>query len=133
MSRPLLLVFLLMVLVFTSQFEWRQQLSDMDTNPEESQKLQQIPKREEVVKEKLVRVESSSALVRAEKIKLVMDKAIERARTLNDIILTQEKKIQRLHEVVKSLKEQLKRCQVSNETLNGTLTSLAENSMELEQ
>ncbi|KAL8479965.1 hypothetical protein ACS0TY_026271 [Phlomoides rotata] len=101
MSRPLLLVFLLMVLVFTSQFEWRQQLSDMDTNPEESQKLQQIPKREEVVKEK--------------------------------IILTQEKKIQRLHEVVKSLKEQLKRCQVSNETLNGTLTSLAENSMELEQ
>lgn len=49
------------------------------------------------------------------------------------IILTQEKKIQRLKEVVKSLKEQLQRCQVGNETLNGTLTSLAENSMEMEQ
>lgn len=55
MSRPMLLVFLLLILIITSQFEWRQQLvSDMDTNPGESQKQQQISKREEVVKEKVI-------------------------------------------------------------------------------
>ncbi|PIN25209.1 hypothetical protein CDL12_02046 [Handroanthus impetiginosus] len=55
MSRPMLLVFLLLILIITSQFEWRQQLvSDMDTNPRESQKQQQISKREESVKEKII-------------------------------------------------------------------------------
>ncbi|GFQ05902.1 hypothetical protein PHJA_002734200 [Phtheirospermum japonicum] len=55
MSRPMLLVFLLMVLVITSQFEWRQQLvSDIDTSPRESQKQQPISKREEIVKEKVI-------------------------------------------------------------------------------
>ncbi|KAH6791734.1 peptidyl-prolyl cis-trans isomerase G [Perilla frutescens var. hirtella] len=55
MSRPMLLVFLLLILIITSQFEWRQQLvSDMDTNPGESQKQQQISKREEGVKEKII-------------------------------------------------------------------------------
>lgn len=55
MSRPMLLVFLLLILIITSQFEWRQPLvSDMDTNPGESQKQQQISKREEGVKEKVI-------------------------------------------------------------------------------
>ncbi|KAG6432765.1 hypothetical protein SASPL_104352 [Salvia splendens] len=66
MSRPMLLVCLLLILIITSQFEWRQQLvSDMDTNPAESQKQQQISKREEGVKEKVIVASSNPhALVR---------------------------------------------------------------------
>lgn len=55
MSKPMLLVSLLLILIITSQFEWRQQLvSDVDTTPMESQKQQQIPQREESVKEKVI-------------------------------------------------------------------------------
>ncbi|XP_055835964.1 uncharacterized protein LOC129904423 [Solanum dulcamara] len=55
MSRPMLLVFLLIVLIITSQFEWKQQLvSDVEPSPSISQKQQQISKREEAVKEKII-------------------------------------------------------------------------------
>ncbi|KAH0746756.1 hypothetical protein KY285_008413 [Solanum tuberosum] len=55
MSRPMLLVFLLIVLIITSQFEWKQQLvSDVEPSPSISQKQQQISKREEAVKEKFL-------------------------------------------------------------------------------
>ncbi|KAJ0085004.1 hypothetical protein Patl1_30341 [Pistacia atlantica] len=55
MSRPLLLVFLLLILIITSQFEWRQQLVvDLDTTPTINQKQYQISKREEAVKEKVL-------------------------------------------------------------------------------
>ncbi|KAJ0020969.1 hypothetical protein Pint_31788 [Pistacia integerrima] len=55
MSRPLLLVFLLLILIITSQFEWRQQLVvDLDTTPTINQKQYQISKREEAVKEKII-------------------------------------------------------------------------------
>ncbi|KAL7198389.1 hypothetical protein ACSBR2_020813 [Camellia fascicularis] len=55
MSRPMLLVFLLIILIITSQFEWKQQLvSDIEANPNLSQKQQQISKREEAVKEKII-------------------------------------------------------------------------------
>lgn len=55
MSRPMLLVFLLIVLIITSQFEWKQQLvSDVEPSPSISQKQQQISKREEAVKEKVI-------------------------------------------------------------------------------
>ncbi|GFQ07241.1 hypothetical protein PHJA_002868200 [Phtheirospermum japonicum] len=94
MSRPIILVFLLLVLIITSQFEWRQQLvsnADADTPPGESQKQQGILEREESVKEK--------------------------------IILSQEKNIQMLNELVRSLKEQLQLCQSNNETSNGTFSS----------
>ena len=54
MSRPMVLVFLLLILIITSQFDWKQQLvNDMDSSPSISQKQQQISKREEVVKEKV--------------------------------------------------------------------------------
>ncbi|XP_031099365.1 uncharacterized protein LOC116003610 [Ipomoea triloba] len=102
MSRPMLLVFLLMVLIITSQFEWKQQLvSDVEPTPSMSQKQQQISQREEAVKEK--------------------------------IILSQEKNIQRLNELVRSLREQLQQCRNNNESMNGSLNSLAENIIELEQ
>ncbi|XP_010520450.1 PREDICTED: uncharacterized protein LOC104799557 [Tarenaya hassleriana] len=55
MSRPILLVFLLVILIVTSQFEWRQPLvSDLDATPSLSQKQLQASKREESVKEKII-------------------------------------------------------------------------------
>ncbi|XP_077241322.1 uncharacterized protein LOC143881879 [Tasmannia lanceolata] len=55
MSRPMVLVFLLMILIITSQFEWKQQLvNEMDSSPSISQKQQLILKKEEGVKEKII-------------------------------------------------------------------------------
>ncbi|XP_052874579.1 NAC domain-containing protein 89-like [Gossypium arboreum] len=55
MSRPMLLVFLFIIIIITSQFEWRQPLVvDVDTTPSVSQKPQQISRREEAVKEKII-------------------------------------------------------------------------------
>ncbi|XP_044483512.1 uncharacterized protein LOC123209499 [Mangifera indica] len=55
MSRPLLLVSLLLILIITSQFEWRQQLVvDLDTTTTINHKQYQISKREEAVKEKII-------------------------------------------------------------------------------
>ncbi|KAK9727036.1 hypothetical protein RND81_05G254000 [Saponaria officinalis] len=55
MSRPMLLVFLLLVMIITSQFEWRQQLiTDVDANHSLSNKQLRISKREEAVKEKII-------------------------------------------------------------------------------
>uniref|UniRef100_A0A7C8ZLC3 Uncharacterized protein n=1 Tax=Opuntia streptacantha TaxID=393608 RepID=A0A7C8ZLC3_OPUST len=55
MSRPMLLMFLLMILIITSQFEWRQQLvTDVDSSHNLSQRQQRISKREEAVKEKII-------------------------------------------------------------------------------
>ena len=53
MSRPIMLVFLLVILIVTSQFEWRQPLLELDAAPSLSQKHQQIAKREDAVKEKV--------------------------------------------------------------------------------
>ena len=67
MSRPMLLVFLLLILIITSQFEWRQQLVDIDSAPSVTQKQQQISRREEAVKEKvtsLVHFSTLSVVVR---------------------------------------------------------------------
>ncbi|XP_050367528.1 uncharacterized protein LOC126785895 [Argentina anserina] len=55
MSKPVLLAFLLVVLIITSQFEWKQQLvPDLDATPSISQYPSQSSKREEVVKEKII-------------------------------------------------------------------------------
>ncbi|XP_042516203.1 uncharacterized protein LOC122090632 [Macadamia integrifolia] len=55
MSRPMVLVFLLLMLVVTSQFEWKQQIVDeLDTSPSISQNQQQTSKRKEIVKEKII-------------------------------------------------------------------------------
>uniref|UniRef100_A0A1J3GG68 Peptidyl-prolyl cis-trans isomerase G n=1 Tax=Noccaea caerulescens TaxID=107243 RepID=A0A1J3GG68_NOCCA len=55
MSKPILLVFLLVILIVTSQFEWRQPLVEPDTAAtSSSQKQKQISDREEAVKEKII-------------------------------------------------------------------------------
>ncbi|KAM1996501.1 hypothetical protein ACFX15_029442 [Malus domestica] len=54
MSRPVLLVFLLLILIITSQFEWKQQVvPDLDTTPSISKKQNQNSNREVAVKEKV--------------------------------------------------------------------------------
>jgi uncharacterized protein YxeA len=50
-SRPIVLVFLLLVLIITSQFEWKQQI-EADSNPAISPKKQSTSAKEETVKEK---------------------------------------------------------------------------------
>ncbi|KAJ4910898.1 hypothetical protein Rs2_05527 [Raphanus sativus] len=54
MSRPIMIVFLLVILIVTSQFEWRQPLLELDAAPSLSHKHQQIAKREDAVKEKII-------------------------------------------------------------------------------
>ncbi|KAK4765965.1 hypothetical protein SAY87_007607 [Trapa incisa] len=55
MSRPWVLVFLLLLIVFTSQFEWKQQFrNEVEQGPNASQKERRISKKEEVVKEKII-------------------------------------------------------------------------------
>lgn len=55
MSKPILLVFLLVILIVTSQFEWRQPLVEPDAAAtSSSQKQKQISDREEAVKEKVL-------------------------------------------------------------------------------
>ncbi|CAH9070773.1 unnamed protein product [Cuscuta europaea] len=66
MSRSMLLVFLLMILIITSQFEWKQQLaSDVEPSPSLSQKQKQISQREEAVKEKEKNIQRLSEVVRS--------------------------------------------------------------------
>ncbi|XP_039059718.1 uncharacterized protein LOC120203503 [Hibiscus syriacus] len=77
MSRPMLLVFLFIVLIITSQFEWRQPLVvDVDTAPSVSQKQQQISRREEAVKEKIIlsqekKIQRLNELVRSLELQLL--------------------------------------------------------------
>ena len=53
-SRPVVLVFLLLVLVVTSQFEWKQQIGDAaDADPAALRRRQQVLAKEEAVKEKV--------------------------------------------------------------------------------
>ncbi|XP_042049921.1 uncharacterized protein LOC121795445 [Salvia splendens] len=104
MSRPMLLVCLLLILIITSQFEWRQQLvRDMDTNPAESQKQQPISKREEGVKEKII---------------LSQEKSIQK---LNEVVKSLREQLQQCHSINETT------------TLNATLSSLAESIIELER
>ncbi|XP_039026318.1 uncharacterized protein LOC120159863 [Hibiscus syriacus] len=55
MSRPLLIVFLVFVIVFTSQFEWKQQFGEeIEPTPTVSLKDQYVSKRQDSVKEKII-------------------------------------------------------------------------------
>lgn len=54
MSRPWVLVCLLLLIVFTSQLEWKQQYgNEIEASPTTSRKQQYISEREESVKEKV--------------------------------------------------------------------------------
>ncbi|TVU44005.1 hypothetical protein EJB05_03429 [Eragrostis curvula] len=53
-SRPIVLIFLLLVLIITSQVEWKQQIGDTDANPTATRRRQQSLEREDTVKEKII-------------------------------------------------------------------------------
>lgn len=54
-SRPIVLVFLLLVLIITSQFEWKQQIGEAEASPEANRRRQQaLVVREDSVKEKII-------------------------------------------------------------------------------
>lgn len=52
-SRPIVLIFLLLVLIITSQFEWKQQIGEAEANPTTNRRRQQALEREDAVKEKV--------------------------------------------------------------------------------
>ncbi|KAK8554010.1 hypothetical protein V6N13_072930 [Hibiscus sabdariffa] len=55
MPRPLLLVFLVLVIVFTSQFEWKQQFGEeIEPTPTVSLKDLYVSNRQDSVKEKII-------------------------------------------------------------------------------
>ncbi|KAF7069082.1 hypothetical protein CFC21_074758 [Triticum aestivum] len=54
-SRPIVLVFLLLVLIISSQFEWKQQIGEAEASPEATRRRQQpLVVREDAVKEKII-------------------------------------------------------------------------------
>ncbi|XP_026662974.1 uncharacterized protein LOC103713645 [Phoenix dactylifera] len=61
MSRPMVLFFLLLLLIITSHFEWKQQiLSEVEANPSISQRKQHMLDKEELVKEKIILSQENS-------------------------------------------------------------------------
>ncbi|CAN8277776.1 unnamed protein product [Cochlearia groenlandica] len=89
-NKPVMIVFVLVILIVTSQFEWRQPPLDSSSSSSSSlsEKQQLISDKEESVKEK--------------------------------IIISQERHIHRLSEAVRSLQLQLLQCNGENETRNVT-------------
>ncbi|WVZ61194.1 hypothetical protein U9M48_011105 [Paspalum notatum var. saurae] len=53
-SRPIVLIFLLLVLIITSQFEWKQQIGEAEANPTATRRRQQALQREDAIKEKII-------------------------------------------------------------------------------
>ncbi|CAD6220471.1 unnamed protein product [Miscanthus lutarioriparius] len=54
-TRPVVLVLLLLVLVITSQFEWKQQIGEAaEADPAAARRRQQLLAREDAVKEKII-------------------------------------------------------------------------------
>ncbi|XP_066393707.1 uncharacterized protein [Miscanthus floridulus] len=54
-TRPVVLVLLLLVLVITSQFEWKQQIGEAaEADPATARRRQQLLAREDAVKEKII-------------------------------------------------------------------------------
>ncbi|KAF4396945.1 hypothetical protein F8388_004913, partial [Cannabis sativa] len=139
MSRPWALVCLLLLIVFTSQFEWKQQYgNEIEATPDTSRRQQYISEREESVKEKspcglwgeiyLFPYQASpvmSSWFCSENYAWILGTCT--------IILSQEKNIQKLNELVQSLREQLLQCKGENEADNGTTTPLTELLTELER
>ncbi|KAI3716604.1 hypothetical protein L1987_67593 [Smallanthus sonchifolius] len=103
MSRPLLLVTLLLLMVLTSQLDWNQKIvNDVEARSSDlSRKQQYVLDRKESVKEK--------------------------------IILSQERQIQKLKTLVQSLQEQLLQCKSKDEFVTDTSSSLTEIVNDLKQ
>ncbi|PWA59379.1 hypothetical protein CTI12_AA238630 [Artemisia annua] len=102
MSRPLLLVTLLLLMVLTTQLDWNQKIvNEVDARSSVvSRKHQYILDRQESVKEKATNPIKPY------------------------IILSQEKQIRKLKTLVQNLQEQLQQCGGKDEAVNDTTSSL---------
>ncbi|KAF8757442.1 hypothetical protein HU200_010962 [Digitaria exilis] len=127
-SRPIVLIFLLLVLIITSQFEWKQQVGEAETSPTTTRRRQHALEREDAVKEKvsiLVELVTSSAFIWLQNI------LAYKIMSNLQIILAQEKNIQQLNELIQSLQLQLLHCRGSNSTAHTTSTqSTGDNEVE---
>ncbi|XP_042518840.1 uncharacterized protein LOC122092674 [Macadamia integrifolia] len=86
MSRPMVLVFLLVILIITSQFEWKQQLvNELDASPSISQKQLQTSKREEIVKEKII-LSQEKNIQRLNELVRTLREQLQQCRCNNDTI-----------------------------------------------
>ncbi|RHN60450.1 hypothetical protein MtrunA17_Chr4g0025951 [Medicago truncatula] len=84
MLRPLLLVFLLLMFVITSQFEWKQQLMvDVDSTSTISQKQQRFSKGVEIVKEKIILVQEKN-IRRLNEVVRHLQQQLQQCRSSND-------------------------------------------------
>ncbi|WOH06203.1 hypothetical protein DCAR_0625626 [Daucus carota subsp. sativus] len=130
MSRPIILVFLLLLIVFTSQIDWNQQIvSEVEANPNLSRKQLDHVSSQDSVKEKIVsEVEANPNLSRKQ-----LDHVSNQDSIKEKIILSQEKSIQKLNKLVQSLQEQLVQCRVINGDIDDPAGPLAELLHELEQ
>ncbi|GJN22744.1 hypothetical protein PR202_gb10339 [Eleusine coracana subsp. coracana] len=132
-SRPIVLIFLLLVLIITSQFEWKQQIGDDEANPTATRRRQQALERKDVVKEKVsicileVSIPLNDAVCTSPLLILVFitflwihSLATHKITSYIQIILAQEKNIQQLNELIQSLQLQLLHCRASNTTAHTT-------------
>ncbi|MBA0716775.1 hypothetical protein Golax_015580 [Gossypium laxum] len=118
MSRPWLLVFVVFIVMLTSQFEWKQQFGEeIEPTSTVSLKDQSLSKRQEYVKEKVSPFPQFSDILS----------------TLSQIILSQERNIQKLNEQVRNLREQLLWCKAEAEISNASAFALSEHLSEIEQ
>ncbi|KAD1371642.1 hypothetical protein E3N88_42919 [Mikania micrantha] len=141
MSRPLLLVTLLLLMVLTSQLDWNQKIvNDVEARSSVlSRKEQYVLDRKESVKEKATNDSLVSYCIDRFLINIVLPELIIRVFELgklvpdNWIILSQEKQIQKLKTLVQSLQEQLLQCKSKDEFENDTKGSLTELVNDLKQ
>ncbi|KAK6138212.1 hypothetical protein DH2020_028046 [Rehmannia glutinosa] len=125
MSRAMVLVFLLLILIITSQFEWRQQLvSDMDSNPTTLKSSRNFRKERKVSKRRY----AYTKLTCTEN----WQPNVQSSFTAHNYLITGEEHPEN-EGAHSSLRDQLKQCWSNNETFNGTLTSLTDHIIQLEQ
>ncbi|KAI7730392.1 hypothetical protein M8C21_006846 [Ambrosia artemisiifolia] len=141
MSRPLLLVTLLLLMVLTSQLDWNQKIvNDVEARSSVlSRKQQYVLDRKESVKEKKIEYVlenpiSVNALIRQE-MHFRWSGPVQGsvALLMSQIILSQEKQIQKLKTLVQSLQEQLQQCKSKDEFVDDTKGSLTEVLNDLKQ
>ncbi|KAJ4979851.1 hypothetical protein NE237_010631 [Protea cynaroides] len=86
MSRRMVLVFLLLILLITSQFEWKQQLvNDLDISSSIYEKLQQASKGKQVVKEKII-LSQEKNIQRLKELVWTLREQLQQCRGNNDIV-----------------------------------------------
>lgn len=87
MSRPALLVFLLLLIVFTSQVEWNQQIiNEVEANPTVSRKQQDVLDAQESVKEKII-LSQEKSIQKLNKLVQSLQEQLVQCRVINGAVV----------------------------------------------